>query len=130
MSPCKTTWSGDFVTFCKDALIVCNHPANFGGCGHCGSGDITYLICYVTLQDHEIKRSCDFLEISSSLYVTTLPSLEAIHCGNGDIRHLICPVALKKYGIKGPCDFMEGSSLLYVAFLPGLVVIAIVVVEM
>ena len=117
------------MTFCNDALIVCNHPANFGGCGHCGSGDITYLICYVTLQDHEIKRSCDCLEISSSLYVTTLPSLEAIHCGNGDIRHLICPVALKKHGIKGSCDFMAESFSLYIPNLSSSVDKIIVVVD-
>ena len=32
-------------------------------CGHrhCGSGDVMFLVCHVTLQDHVIERSCDFL---------------------------------------------------------------------
>ena len=36
---------------------------------HCGSGDIAYLICQVTLQDHVIKGSPDFTEGSSSLNI-------------------------------------------------------------
>ena len=34
-----------------------------------------YLIYHVTLQDHVIKRSCDFTKGSSSLHVTILPGL-------------------------------------------------------
>ena len=37
-----------------------------------------YLICHVALKDHPIKGSYDFMEESSSLYVTTLLSLMAI----------------------------------------------------
>ena len=33
------------------------------------------MICHVILQDHVIKGSCDFIEGSSSLYVTALLSL-------------------------------------------------------
>ena len=32
----------------------------------------------MTLQDHVVKGSSDFMEVSSSLYVTTLSPLEAI----------------------------------------------------
>ena len=54
-----------------------NHPATFGEHSHCDSGDLTYLICHVTLQDYVIKGSCDFMEGSSTFYGTTLPSLVA-----------------------------------------------------
>ena len=37
-----------------------NHPSKFGGHGHYGSGDVIVLVCHVILQDHSIKRSCDF----------------------------------------------------------------------
>ena len=43
-------------------LIVCCHPAMFGGHGYYGSGDVRYLIFCVTF----------------SLYIPTLPSLKAI----------------------------------------------------
>ena len=39
---------------------------------------MTYLIFQVTLQDHMIKGSCGFMEGSSSLCVTTQPSLKEI----------------------------------------------------
>ena len=50
----------------------------FGGHSNCGSGDKTYLIYHATMEDYVIKESCDFMEGSSSLYVTTLPDMVAI----------------------------------------------------
>lgn len=38
-------------------------------------GNIIYLICHVTLQDHAIKGSSDIMEGRSSWYITTLPGL-------------------------------------------------------
>ena len=38
-------------------------------------GDITFLSCHLTLQEHAIKWSPDLMEGSSSLYVTILPGL-------------------------------------------------------
>ena len=32
---------------------MCNHLTKLGGHSHCGSGDTTYLICHITLQDHD-----------------------------------------------------------------------------
>ena len=58
--------------------MVIKHPAKFGGRGHCGSGDTAHLICHVTLQDHPIKESCNFMKKSSLLYATTLSGLAAI----------------------------------------------------
>ena len=58
-------------------LVVAHHLAKFNSHRPCASRDITYLIYDVTLQDHVIKGFSDFLEESSSLYVTNLPSLVA-----------------------------------------------------
>ena len=33
----------------------------FGSHSHCGCGDMAYLICHMTLQDHTIKGTCDFM---------------------------------------------------------------------
>ena len=57
---------------------MCNKPDKSDDCNHDGSGAKTYLICFVTLQDHVIQGFCDYIEGKSSLYVTTLPSLVAI----------------------------------------------------
>ena len=49
-------------------------------CDHspCGSSDTAAKIVYVTLQDHVIKGSGDFMEGNASLYIPTLPKLIAI----------------------------------------------------
>ena len=47
----------------------------FGEHWSSATGDIKYLICQVTSQDHVIEESCDFMSGSSSLFDTTLPSL-------------------------------------------------------
>ena len=44
----------------------------------CGSSDPAANIFYVTLQDHVIKGSGDFMDGNSSLYTPTLPKLIAI----------------------------------------------------
>ena len=56
-------------------LIVTHHRIKFNSHKPCGSSDIKYIICDVILQDHVIKGSCDYIEGSSSLYVTALLSL-------------------------------------------------------
>ena len=66
------------MTSCMEAFLVTHYLAKFNDHMLCHSKDITYLICHVTLQDHEIKESSDFIEGSSSLYVTILPSLVAV----------------------------------------------------
>ena len=47
---------------------------------HCSSasGDIKYLTCHVTLQNHVFEGSSKFMSGSSSWFTTTLPSLMAI----------------------------------------------------
>ena len=67
---CKTTRSRDHVTYRRN-LIECNHPAKCGDHSH--SGDILYSVCHVTMWGYMIKGSCDIIEGSSSLYVTTPP---------------------------------------------------------
>ena len=73
-----------------------------------------------------IKGSQDFMEGSSSLYVTTLPSSMTVVIAvvSGDM-HLICHLTLQDHLIKGSCDSVERNSSLHV----GLVAIAILVVE-
>ena len=44
----------------------------------CGSSDAAAKILYMTLQDHVIIGSGDFIEGKSSLYIPTLPKLIAI----------------------------------------------------
>ena len=49
----------------------------YNGYRSCGSRDVTYLICQVTLQVHVIKELCEFMEGNSSLYIPILSSLVA-----------------------------------------------------
>ena len=58
-------------------FLVSHSFANFSGHGLCGSSDTTAKIAYVTLKDHLIKVSGDFIEGSSSLYIPTMPWLIA-----------------------------------------------------
>ena len=55
-------------------LIVSHLLTKFGGHRPCGSRGIIDLIFHVTLQDHVIKRPCDFRKGSSSLDILTLSS--------------------------------------------------------
>ena len=55
-----------------------HHLDNFVGYGSSVNGDIMYLICHVASQNHVIEESCNFINYSSSLYVTALPRLVAI----------------------------------------------------
>ena len=80
----------------------------FNGQRPCSSRDITYLICHVTLQDHVIKGSCDFMEGSSSLYVTTMLCLVAINIVVVEIFS-IYNVTSRDHVFKGSCDYMDRS---------------------
>ena len=55
-----------------------HHLARFGGHWSSASEDIKFLICNVTLQDHMIQGSSNFMSVSSSWYIITLPDLMAI----------------------------------------------------
>ena len=59
-------------------LIVSHHFVKFSGHRPCGSGGKAAKIVSVDLQGHVIKRSGDFIEGKSSLYIPTLPKLIAI----------------------------------------------------
>ena len=56
-------------------LTVSVYLSNFIGHKHFGSSDTETKIFNVTLQDHVIKGSGDFMEGNSSLYIPTLPKL-------------------------------------------------------
>ena len=55
-----------------------HHLAMFGGHWSSASEDIKFLICNMTLQDHMIQGSSNFMSVSSSWYIITLPDLMAI----------------------------------------------------
>ena len=57
--------------------MTSQHLAIFGVDWSNISGDLTYLSCQVTSQDHAIEVPFDIMSRSFSLYVTTLPSLLA-----------------------------------------------------
>ena len=59
-------------------MKVSHRPVRFGGHWHCGGGEIIVLVCHVIFQDQEIKAFCDFMDESSSCYVTNLPSFLTI----------------------------------------------------
>ena len=59
-------------------LIASYHFATFSGHRPCGSSDTAARRVYVTLKDHVIKVSGDFMEGNSSLYIPTLPKVIAI----------------------------------------------------
>ena len=57
--------------------MVNHHFAIFGGHWSSANGDVKYLICHVTSQNHVIGGSSNFMSWTSSWYVTILPSLAA-----------------------------------------------------
>ena len=89
--------------------MVTHHLVKFNDIMSCGSRDMTYLIYHVTLQDHVIKGSSDFMEKSSSWSVTTLSGLVAIDVDVVVIVILIYLVASRDHIFKGLCNFVGGS---------------------
>ena len=82
----------------------------------------------MTLQNHGIDRSSNFMSGSSSWYITTLPNLVAI--GIVKLEILVCHVISQADMIKGSCDF-KGRRLPRSLSIPSsLVVIGTLVVEM
>ena len=53
----------------------------------------------MTLQDHVIKGSGDFMETDSTLYIPILPKLTAIYIVLLDVIILVCHVILQDYVI-------------------------------
>ena len=62
----------------------------------------------MTLQDHMIKGSCDFMGRSSTCNHPTKFG-DRSHCGSGEITYLISQVILQDHVIEGYCDFTDGS---------------------
>ena len=58
--------------------MVSHDLAKFHGYWASASGDIKYVICQVTSQNHVIERSCNFISRNFSWCFTTLSSLVAI----------------------------------------------------
>ena len=87
------------------------------------SGNVTYLICHMTSQDHVIERSCEVTDGSTPLYVTILPSLMAI----GIVVVEICFSFFKLS--QRPCDFTNQTPSKSVTNLACLVAIGTMVVD-
>ena len=94
----------------RNLFILKNHLDKFGSHSHCGSGDVTQLICYVNLQNHVIKGCSGVMEGSSSLNVTNLAGLVAINTMAAEIMFLIYHVPSRDYVFKGLYNFVGGSS--------------------
>ena len=62
---------------CEPIKII-HHSAKFGVHMHSSSGDIMVFATHVTLQDHVIKESCDFMSRSSIKQVNLSLSLVVI----------------------------------------------------
>ena len=97
------------VTYLFYHVTVCNHPAKFGGHSHCSLGDLTCLIFHVILAEHVTKDSCDYMERSSLLHVTTSSGWIVVE------MFLIYCVISRDRVFKGLCDFMGGGlSVVYI----------------
>ena len=62
----------------KASHFIIFNPAHFSGSSHCGSEDITYLICHMTSREPVFKDLCDFMVRSFLLYILILLSLIAM----------------------------------------------------
>ena len=60
-----------------EAIMACDHPANFGDHRDCGSGEMVFLVCQVILKGPAIKGLYDFTGMRLSRSVTILLSLVA-----------------------------------------------------
>lgn len=59
----------------ESSNVMVNHqPAKIGVHRYYGSGDM-FLNCHVISLDHKIEKSYDFIDRSTSRYMTTLPIL-------------------------------------------------------
>ena len=86
----------------RKLLIVCNHPARFGGHIYCGGGGKMFLLYHVTSRDHVFKGLCDLMDWSFFKLVTTLPSLVAIN--------LVVVIQQLNY-FTWPCKTMRSKDL-------------------
>ena len=110
---CVFKSSSDLVRSCDQKifwlLIVCNYPAIFCGCSHCGSGDISYNL------SSDFPRLCDqrimWLYGRKLLIVSNYPARfgDHRHCGGGNI-FLIYQDTSHDHVFKVFCDFIGRSS--------------------
>ena len=113
-----------------ELLAVCRHPDSFGNQRH-WSGDIMFIISYVTSRDHVLKGSlCKFMGGSPSRQVNTVIFGDIWSTASEDTKYLIYHVTSQNHMTKESCNFMSWSSLFYVTTLSSLVAIAIAVVEL
>ena len=59
-------------------MNLSHHFAKFSGHRPYGSSDVVTKMFYVTLEDHVVNVSGDFMQAKSLLHILTLPKLTAI----------------------------------------------------
>ena len=84
--------------YVRKRLTVSHRLAMFGGHSSSVSGDIMYLICHLTSQNHKIDGSSNFMSWSSSWYVTTLQ--RSIHAQDDSGQPLWAPKKMSPKMIK------------------------------
>ena len=97
----------------RKLFIVCNHPANFGGHRHYGSGDKMLLIYHMTSSDHVFKELYDFMGCRVSHHLARFTGHRP--CGSSDIAVKRFYVILQDMEIKRPGNFIEENFSLYIS---------------
>ena len=65
-----------------ELLTVCHHPGKSCEPIHCDSGDIVFLTCHVTSQEHMFDMLYEFMGGSPSRRVTSFPCMVAMFGGH------------------------------------------------
>ena len=104
------------------SLTISHHFALFSGHWFSVSGDIKYLIYYVTSHNHVVEGSCNLTSGSSKLYVNTLSNLWTPGYSAGrdmflvyNVTHhnkslvLVSHMILQDHMIKQSSNFKSGS---------------------
>ena len=115
-------------SYANQWVEIPGHLGMFGGHWSSASGDKKYIICQVTSQKQVIEISGNFIGGSSSLYVTTLPSLVARGIVIVDVPSLPRDLARLR-DERAICLYELEALARYVTNLPSLVAIGTVVLE-
>ena len=75
---CHVSSHDHFTEGLWEFLVLCYHGKNSCYYKHYDSGDIMFLVSYVTSRKQMLKGLCEFMGRSPSLRVTTLPCLASI----------------------------------------------------
>ena len=97
------------MTYGWKPIAVSHNLVMFGGHWSSTSGDIKYLTCHVTSQNHMTEGSSNFISGSSSWYVTNLQFGGHRYCNIRDKMFLVCHMIKQDHVIKGPTEYNDRS---------------------